>query len=123
MENSTSLIGLYTTNTSPPATTHTSPPNIIRATIRIRPPFRMFRTVFNELHEHSHTGIKITYNTFSQYHYIPFLKNDSLFSFMTVWNVNEITTLILKSKLLLHNPFQNMLPRSTTVSLWIRKDL
>ena len=34
----------------------------------------MFKTVFNKLHEHSHTGIKLTYNTFSQYYYIPFLE-------------------------------------------------
>ena len=34
----------------------------------------MFRTVFNKLHEHSHTGIKIPYNTFSQYYYIPYLE-------------------------------------------------
>ena len=27
-----------------------------------------------KLHEHSHTGIKITYNTFSQYYYVPFLE-------------------------------------------------
>ena len=34
----------------------------------------MFKTVFNKLHEHSHTGMKITYNTFKQYYYIPFLE-------------------------------------------------
>ena len=34
----------------------------------------MFKTVFNKLHEQSHTGIKMTYNTFSQYYYIPFLE-------------------------------------------------
>ena len=34
----------------------------------------MFKTVFNKLYEHSHTGIKITYITFSQYYYIPFLE-------------------------------------------------
>ena len=34
----------------------------------------MFQTVFNKLHDHSHTGIKITYNTFSQYYYIPYLE-------------------------------------------------
>ena len=34
----------------------------------------MFKTVFNKLHEHSHTGVKITYNTFSQYYYNPFLE-------------------------------------------------
>ena len=33
----------------------------------------MFKTVFNKLHELL-TGIKITYITFSQYYYIPFLK-------------------------------------------------
>ena len=36
--------------------------------------FRMFKTVFNNLHEHSHTGINITYNTFSQHYYIPYLE-------------------------------------------------
>ena len=35
----------------------------------------MFCTVLNKLHEHSHTGIKITYNTFFQNYYIPFLEN------------------------------------------------
>ena len=34
----------------------------------------MCKTVFIKLHEHSHTGIKITYITFSQYCYIPFLE-------------------------------------------------
>ena len=34
----------------------------------------MFRTVFNKLHERSHTGIKSTYNTFSQYYDNPFLE-------------------------------------------------
>ena len=34
----------------------------------------MFRTVFDKLHEHSLTGIKITYNTFSQYYHIPYLE-------------------------------------------------
>ena len=33
----------------------------------------MFKTVFIKLHEHSHTGIKITFYTFPQYYYIPFL--------------------------------------------------
>ena len=74
MNNSTNLISLYTTNTNSPTTNHTSSPVIIRDTIRICLPFRMFRTVFNKLHEHSHTGIKITYNTFSQYYYIPYLE-------------------------------------------------
>ena len=74
IEDSTYLISLYTTNTNSPTTNQTSSPNIIRDTIRNCLPFRMFRTVFNKLHEHSHTGIKITYNTISQCYYIPFLK-------------------------------------------------
>ena len=38
------------------------------------PPFPNVQTVFNKLYEHSHTGFKFTYNTFSQYYYIPFLE-------------------------------------------------
>ena len=34
----------------------------------------MLRTVFNKLHEPSHTGIKNNYNTFSQNYYIPYLE-------------------------------------------------
>ena len=34
----------------------------------------MIKTVFNKLHEHSHTGMKNTYNTFKQYYYIPFVE-------------------------------------------------
>ena len=34
----------------------------------------MFQTVFNKLHDHSHTGIKIAYNTFPQSYYIPYLE-------------------------------------------------
>ena len=70
IEVSPNLISLYTTNTNSPAINHTSSPNIIHDIIRICLSFRMYRTVFNKLHEHSHTGIKITYNTFSQYYYI-----------------------------------------------------
>ena len=74
IEDSTNLIDLYTTNTKSPATHHTSSPNIIRDTIRIWLPLRLFRTVFNKLHEHSQTGIKIPYNTFSQNYYLPYLE-------------------------------------------------
>ena len=72
IDDSTNLISLYTTH--PISTNNTSISNLIHPTIRICLPFRMFKTVFNKLHEHSHTGIKITYNTFSQYYYIPFLE-------------------------------------------------
>ena len=74
LEHSTNLISLYTTNTNSPTTDQTSSPNIVRDTIRICLPFRMFQTDFNKLHEHYLTGIKITYNTFSQYYNIPFLE-------------------------------------------------
>ena len=33
-----------------------------------------FQNCIYKLHEYSHTGIKITYNTFSQYLHIPFLE-------------------------------------------------
>ena len=69
---STNLISLYFT--SPTVLNQPSIPDFVHATIRICLPFRMFKTVFNKLHEHSHTGIKITYNTFSQNYYIQFLE-------------------------------------------------
>ena len=83
----------------------------------------MFKTVFNKLHEHSHTGIKITYITLSQYYYIPFPEQWFPFSYMTVLNVNAINTSTSKSKLLLNNHFQNMLHLSTTAFQWTLKDL
>ena len=52
----------------------------------------MFQTVYSKLHEHSHTGIKITYNTFHNIITFPILKNGYLFLYMTVLNVNEINT-------------------------------
>ena len=48
----------------------TSTPDFVHATIRKFLPFRLFKTVFNKLHEHPHTGIKITYITFARYNYI-----------------------------------------------------
>ena len=53
------------------------------------PSFRMFRSVFNKLHEHSHTGIKITSNTTT----IHILTNGFLFSFTIVLNVNGTNNL------------------------------
>ena len=72
IDDSTNLISLYITNHID--TNKSSISNLIHPIIRICLPFRLFKTVFNKLHEHSHTGIKITYNTFSQYYYIPFLE-------------------------------------------------
>ena len=72
IDESTNLISLY--NTSPTVINQPSSPDFVHATIRICLPVQMFKTVFIKLHEHSHTGIKITYNTFSQYHYILFLE-------------------------------------------------
>ena len=70
---STNLISLYIT--SPTVINQPPTPDFVQGTIRICLPFRMFKTVFNKLHEHSHIGIKITYNTFKQYYYILFLGN------------------------------------------------
>ena len=83
IEDSTNPNGLFTTNTNSPATNQTSSPNIIRDSIRICLPFQMFRTVFTKPHEHFHTGIKITYITFSQYYYVPYLEKWPSFSYMT----------------------------------------
>ena len=58
IDDSTNLISLYTTH--PISTNNTSISNLIHPTIRICLSFRMFKTVFNKLHGHSHTGIKIT---------------------------------------------------------------
>ena len=72
LDDSTNLISLYIT--SPTGLHKSSTPDLIQATIRICLPFRLFKTVFNKLHEHSRTGIKFTFITFSQYYYIPFLE-------------------------------------------------
>ena len=72
IDDSTNLISLY--NKHPTTLNQSSTPDSVRATIRIFLPFRLFKIVFNKLHEHTHTGIKITYNTFAQYYYIPFVE-------------------------------------------------
>ena len=72
IDDSTNLISLY--NKHPTTLNQSSTPDFVRATIRICLPFRLSKTVFTKLHEHSHTGIKITYNTFAQYYYIPFVE-------------------------------------------------
>ena len=59
VDDSTNLISLYITR--PTVINQPSTPEFVHATLRICLPFRMFKTVFNKLHEHSHTGIKITY--------------------------------------------------------------
>ena len=72
IDDSTNLISLY--NKHPNTLNQSFIPDFVRATIRLCLPFRLFKTVFNKLHEHSHSGIKITYNTFAQYYYIPFVE-------------------------------------------------
>ena len=93
IDTTTNLVSLYITNPLLPETHPISIPILLHSTIRICLPFRMFQTVFKKIHDHSHTGIKITLNTFSQSYYIPNLKNGSLFSYMIVLNVNKINTL------------------------------
>ena len=72
IDDSTNYISLY--NEHPTTLNQSFTPDFVRATIRKCLPFRLFKTVFNKLHEHSHTGIKITENTFAQYYYIPFVE-------------------------------------------------
>ena len=117
IDDSTNPISLFIT--SPTDINKPSTPNFVHTTIRICLPFRLFNTVFNKLHEHSHTGINITYNTFSQYYYIPFLEKWLPFLYTIVMNVNVINISIKNSKLFLHKCFQNTLHRLITVSLWI----
>ena len=74
IDTTTNLVSLYITNPLPSETHPISVPNLLHSTIRICLPFRMFQTVFNKLHDHSHTGIETTYNTFSQIYYIPYLE-------------------------------------------------
>ena len=72
IDDSTNFITLYFKSST--VLTQPSTPEFVHATFRICLPFRMFKTVFNKLHEHSHTGIKITYKTFARYYYIPFVE-------------------------------------------------
>ena len=74
IDTTTNLISLYITNPLPPETHPISIPKLLLSTIRICLPFRMLQTVFNKLHSHSHTGMIITYNTFSQYSFIVYLE-------------------------------------------------
>ena len=120
---STNLINLYTTNANSTATSQTSSPNIIRDTFRICLLFRIFRTVFNKLHEHSHTGIKITNNTFSQYYYILYFEKWLSIFLHDCIKCQRNKHFNMKSKLLPHNLFQNMLRLSITAFLSIQNDL
>ena len=74
IDDSTNLISLYTKNKPFSDTQSNTTPPLVYSDIRICLPFRLFKTAFNKFHAHCHTGTKITYNTFSQYYYIPSLK-------------------------------------------------
>ena len=115
IDDSTNPISLYIT--SPTVLNQPSTPDFVHATIRICLPFRMFKTVFKKLHEHSHTGIKNTYITFSQYYYIPFLEN-----WLSIF-IHNCMECQRNKHLLLHNHFQNMLHHLTTAFQWTLKDL
>ena len=91
IDDSTNLISLYVK--SPTVLNQPSTPDFVHAIIRICLPFRLFKTVFNKLHEHSHTGIKITYNTLNTTTFLS-SKNGFPFSYITVLNVNVINTSI-----------------------------
>ena len=71
---------------------------ILKTTFKLCLPFRLCRTTFNRLHDHWHTSIKITHNTFTHYYYMPFLKNGFPLSYMTVLNVNVADILTQRFK-------------------------
>ena len=94
IDDSLNLISLYIKR--PTVLNKPSTPDFVHATIRICLPFRLFKTVFNNLHEHFYRGIEITYNTHKSHKTTTFLslKNGFPFSYMTVSNVNAINTSI-----------------------------
>ena len=82
----------------------------------------MFQTVFDKLHDHSHIGIKITYNTFSQYYYIPYLERWLPIFIHDCLECHKTNISIKKYTLLLHNRFRNMLRPLITEFQWTQKD-
>ena len=75
IDDGTNLISVYTKIKSFSDTQSNTTPPLVYSKVRICLPFRLFKKkAFNKLHAHFHTGTKITYNTFSQYYYIPFLE-------------------------------------------------
>ena len=73
-DDGTTLISLYTKNKPFSDRLSNTTPPLVYSDIRTWFSFRLFKTAFNKLHAHCHTGTKSTYNTFSQYYYIPFLE-------------------------------------------------
>ena len=67
-------MGSYTKNKSFTDTQSNTTPPLVYSNVRICLPFRLFKTAFNKLHAHCHTGTKITFFTFSQYYFIPLLE-------------------------------------------------
>ena len=73
IDDGTNLMSLYTKDKSFSDTqSHTTTP-LVSSNIKICPPFSLFKTGFSKLRSHCHTGTKISYNTLSQYYFIPFL--------------------------------------------------
>ena len=102
IDDGTNLISLYTKNKAFYDTQFNTTPPLVYSVISICLPFRLFITAFNKqlsINKHAHclTGTKITYVTFSQYYYIPFLENGYPFSYMTVSNVNAKNTAPIQS--------------------------
>ena len=79
------------------------------------------KTVFNKLLEHSHTGMKITYNTFKQYYYIPFLEKWLSIFIHDCIECQRNKHFNMKIQTAPHNLFQNMLHLSTIEFQWTLK--
>ena len=82
-----------------------------------------FKTAFNKLHIHCHTGTKITKNTFSQYYYIPLLEKWLSIFIHDCLECQRNKHFNMKINTALYNIFQNMLLPSTIVYHWIPKAL
>ena len=66
IDDGTNLISLYTKSKPFSDTQSNTTPPLVYSDIKICFPFRLFKTAFNKLHAHRHTGTKITDKTFSQ---------------------------------------------------------
>ena len=83
----------------------------------------MFRTVFNKLHVYPPTGIKITYNMFSQYYYIPYLEKWPSIFIQHCIECQRNKQFNMKIQTTPTQSFSEHDPSFNYRFLWIRKDL
>ena len=86
-------------------------------------PFKLFHAAFNKLHEHGHSGIKISIKAFNQFYFIPYLNkwmsifiHDCTECQQNKHNNQKIETATIPT-------FLEMLRILITEDQWIQKDL